>query len=96
MLAQCIEGLGVGRLGAGTEDDRHAIGTALRDRLIAGQQHDDPVDGQMLDRDAGKAAAELTGNGVGGGNTRPLSLEPAHRFVGCHAERSGILDRILR
>jgi len=44
------------------EDDRHAMRSAVRDRLIAGEQDHDPVLRRMLDGDAGKPGFELAGN----------------------------------
>ena len=68
---------GVGRLGAGAEDDRHAGSGPVGDRLGAGQQHDDPIFGRMLDRNTGEPVGEFAGDRVGRGDARLLRLAAA-------------------
>ena len=78
---------------------RKTIGTpcggAIRDRLSAGQQDDDPIFRRMLDRDPGEPPCEFARDGVGLGNARLLRLEPTERFLRRDSEPRGILRRIL-
>ena len=48
MLAHRGDCLGVGRLGAGPEDDRHSGRATVRNWFIAGQEDDDPIVGQVI------------------------------------------------
>ena len=91
VLAHGLDGLGVGRPGAGAEYDRHAGSGATGDRRVAGQQHDDLIAGRMFDRNAGEAPGKFAGDGVGRGDARLLRLQPPQRLAGRNAVPRGIL-----